>query len=412
MHMLVKASQHLCVLAGCSNLDYGEVGTATLEHYGSPWFRKHAQLGSKLVNLFIIVTQFGFCCAYFVFIGANIYEVMVEYLDDDSTLHKMLIQDPHNSQRVIMSILVIPFCALSSIRNLDHLAPFSAVANLATGISVAFIFSYLIPHSQDTSEFPKVQSFKNFALFFGAACFSFEGISVVLPLENNIDKPEDFPFVLNIGMCFVTVLYITMGVLGYRTFGDSICGSVTLNLPEGGLYSATKILYSCVIFISFAVQFYVPITFLWPAFKDKFCPSTAHPVRNELFFRYLLVALTGGMAILIPDLGDIISLVGALASSMLALILPPLIDSIILRHNQPLRKWQYVLVLTKNAMICCFGVMGMVVGTIISMEQLITDLSPSKNTNSSCVQANSSSFDMYQHFNVWDHQFPESDYFL
>jgi len=120
-------------------------------------------------------------------------------------------------------------------------------------------------------------------------------------------------------------------------------------LPEGGLYSATKILYSCVIFISFAVQFYVPITFLWPAFKDKFCPSTAHPVRNELFFRYVLVALTGGMAILIPDLGDIISLVGALASSMLALILPPLIDSIILRNNQPLRKWQYVLLLSKNA---------------------------------------------------------------
>ena len=65
-----------------------------------------------------------------------------------------------------------------------------------------------------------------------------------------------------------------MDLLGYRTFGDTICGSVTLNLPEGGLYSATKILYSCVIFISFAVQFYVPITFLWPAFKDKFCPST------------------------------------------------------------------------------------------------------------------------------------------
>jgi hypothetical protein len=31
MHMLVKASQHLCVLTGCSNLDYGEVGSATLE---------------------------------------------------------------------------------------------------------------------------------------------------------------------------------------------------------------------------------------------------------------------------------------------------------------------------------------------------------------------------------------------
>lgn len=139
---------------------------------------------------------------------------------------------------------------------------------------------------------------------------------------------------------------------------------MTLNLPEGDLYAATKILYSCVIFISFAVQFYVPITFLWPAFKDKFCSQTgscpkllsysniaslAHPVRNELFFRYILVGLTGALAIAIPDLGDIISLVGALASSMLALILPPLIDTVILHHNQPLRKWKYVLILAKNA---------------------------------------------------------------
>ena len=160
---------------------------------------------------------------------------------------------------------------------LDILAPFSAIANLATAISVAIIFSYLIPHLQNpvTEDFPKVQSFEKFALFFGTAVFSFEGISVVLPLENNAEKPEDFPKVLNAGMVLVTVLYVSMGILGYLTFGDEICGSVTLNLPNETIYASVKILYSFVIFISFAVQFYVPITFLWPSVQSKLCANSS-----------------------------------------------------------------------------------------------------------------------------------------
>ena len=71
-------------------------------------------------------------------------------------------------------------------------------------------------------------------------------------------------------MVMVTVLYVTMGVLGYLTFGDQICGSITLNLPEKAIYATVKMLYTAVIFVSFAVQFYVPITFLWPPIKVRF----------------------------------------------------------------------------------------------------------------------------------------------
>ena len=70
-----------------------------------------------MVNLFILITQFGFCCCYFVFIAANIREVALEYSPDDSTLNRLL-QDGTNADRVIMAILSIPLCAICSIRNL------------------------------------------------------------------------------------------------------------------------------------------------------------------------------------------------------------------------------------------------------------------------------------------------------
>ncbi len=54
----------------------------------------------------------------------------------------------------------------------------------------------------------------------------------VLPLENEMRSPEDFGWVLNIGMGIVTTMFITMGLFGYLTFGNQLQGSVTINLPD------------------------------------------------------------------------------------------------------------------------------------------------------------------------------------
>ena len=73
-----------------------------------------------------------------------------------------------------------------------------------------------------------------YPLYFGTAIYAFEGIGVILPLENQMKTPRDmrgWNGVLNTSMTIVTCLYIAVGFFGYLKYGDAVQGSITLNLP-------------------------------------------------------------------------------------------------------------------------------------------------------------------------------------
>ena len=78
-----------------------------------------------------------------------------------------------------------------------------------------------------------------YPLYFGTAIYAFEGIGVVLPLENQMRTPRDmrgWNGVLNTSMTIVTCLYIAVGFFGYLKYGESVQGSITLNLPVDQWY--------------------------------------------------------------------------------------------------------------------------------------------------------------------------------
>uniref|UniRef100_A0A8B9SMB6 Solute carrier family 36 member 1 n=1 Tax=Anas platyrhynchos TaxID=8839 RepID=A0A8B9SMB6_ANAPL len=322
MSILVKCAHHFCYRFQKQFVDYGGAVMYGLESTPSAWLRTHAVWGRRVVGLFLILTQLGFCCVYFVFLADNLRQVVSAANDTttDCNSNRTVALTPTMDSRLYM-LSLLPFVVLLSfIQNLKVLSIFSMLANVAMLVSLVVIYQYIVRDIPDPSNLPLVAAWKTYPLFFGTAIFAFEGIGVVLPLENKMKNPRQFPVILYVGMTIVTILYISLSVLGYLRFGASIQASITLNLPNCWLYQAVKLLFSFGIFFTYAVQFYVPAEIIIPPLVARVSERWGWVV--NLLLRVALVSVTCVLAILIPRLDIVISLVGSVSSSALALIFP------------------------------------------------------------------------------------------
>jgi solute carrier family 36 (proton-coupled amino acid transporter) len=104
---------------------------------------------------------------------------------------------------------------------------------MITGLVISYYYaSQDLPPISDRHFIPP--SLRQLPLYFGTTIFAFEGIALVLPLQNAMKKPRNFNKfcgVLNVGMVFVTGIFISFGFIGYWKYGEFTAPSLTLNLP-------------------------------------------------------------------------------------------------------------------------------------------------------------------------------------
>uniref|UniRef100_A0A8C1WMF4 Solute carrier family 36 member 4 n=1 Tax=Cyprinus carpio TaxID=7962 RepID=A0A8C1WMF4_CYPCA len=352
MHILVSCSHQLSERLKRSPLGYSDTVAVAMEMSSSQCLRRGAHFGRHLVNFFLVLTQLGFCSVYFVFLAENIKQVFTAV-------------SAGLDLRLYMVFLLPFIIVLTFIRDLRNMAALSAIANLCMAVSLVLIFTYILNDVSDPRRLPYASTWRKFPFFFGTAIFAFEGIGVVLPLENQMREPKRFPQALNIGMGIIIVLYVTLATLGYLRFRDDIKGSITLNLPHDSWSNQlVKVLYSFGVFVSFAVQFFVPAEILVPPVCERIRKSWRRAA--DLSLRALLVCLTCITAVLIPRLDLVISLVGAVSSSALALVFPPLVELMAFPSQPP-----PPLLLLKDLSIAALGFIGFLTGTYVTLEEII-----------------------------------------
>ncbi|XP_030745663.1 proton-coupled amino acid transporter-like protein CG1139 isoform X2 [Sitophilus oryzae] len=358
MHILLRCSRELSRRTQIPTLNFSEVVEMAFRT-GPEYIQKYASLAKLLVNIFLFITQIGFCCVYFVFVAANLQEVVKHYYVDIS-VHWYLF------------ILLVPLILLNWVKSLKYLTPASLFASIVTCTGLVITFFYMLQGLPAVSSVNAFSSWGQLPLYFGTAIYAFEGIGVVLPLENNMKNPQDFGGwngVLNTGMVIVAALYTSVGFFGYLKYGDKAnLGSVTLLLPpDEVLAQSVRLMMAIAILLSYSLQFYVPFNIIWPKIKSCF-PEDKSRNYAEYITRTVLVFITFIFAVAIPNLGAVISLVGAFSSSALALIFPPLIEIVTFWPDKLNRSWW---ILGKDLAIVVLGFVGFLVGSYVSILNIL-----------------------------------------
>ncbi|XP_018898467.1 proton-coupled amino acid transporter-like protein pathetic isoform X2 [Bemisia tabaci] len=358
VHILVKSSHILCRRMKVPSLSFADIAEVAFLA-GPTSVQGFAAFSRSMVNLFLVIDLLGCCCVYLVFVAKNIKQVVDVYAGAEFDV-----------RWYILSILPL-LIAINLIRNLKYLAPFSMISNLLVGIGITITFYYMFKDlpSLDSVPHQHFSSFEQLPLFFGTAIFALEGIGVVMPLENNMKKPQHLigcPGVLNTGMFLVISLYSGVGFFGYLKYGSKTEPSITLNLPQHELLGqSVKLMMAVAIFLTYALQFYVPFEIIWKSVKHRF---TSKPKTAEYSLRVGLVVGTVVLAITFPELGPFISLVGALCLSTLGLMFPAIIELVIYWEEPGMGAYNWRLY--KNLAIIAFGLLGLVTGTYTSLWEM------------------------------------------
>ncbi|GFY75116.1 hypothetical protein TNIN_101232 [Trichonephila inaurata madagascariensis] len=325
MHLLVISSKTLARKLGCTSLDYSSTAEQAFR-LGPARVQRFASFARFCVNTMLMLTQFGFCCVYFLFVSTSLYEV-VKNLSGSTPI------SAHGYMGILLPLMML----FNFIRSLRTLSPFSSIANVLQSSGLIMVFYYLFRGSHSGNLSPYVAPIKKLPLYFGTAMYAFEGIGVVLPLENAMATPDDFGGlngVLNTGMVIVACLYTAVGFYGYLKYGDDVKPSITFSLPLESVSELIRLMFALAIFLSYALQLYVPISIIWPFLKKKFSLERFSS-RDQLIFELLLRAFL-----------------------------------VLITCKRKLR-----LIIVKDAFIMVFGIFGSIIGTYTVIKEIVEAMS-------------------------------------
>ncbi|CAH2092159.1 unnamed protein product [Euphydryas editha] len=360
VHIFVAVSRKCCKAVRKPLLSYAETCEVAVA-IGPKKLRPLASAARVFAEFSLLFTYIGVCCIFTVLIADSVKQLLDRYVSG----YILPVE-------YYCLILIVPLCILVQIRYLKWLAPLSLTANILLVATFLICLYYIFKDEIKVSDKRVVGYPSRFPAFLSTVIFAMEGIGVVMPVENNMKKPEHFlgcPSVLSIAMTFIMVLYAILGLFGYFRYGDDLKGSITLNLPlDAWPAICGKAFIAISIFLTYPLHFYVVLDVLTkyaePIIKEKY--------RNlaQVFGRILVVCFCGGIGIALPMLEQIINIVGAVFYSILGLIIPGVIETVNRWDNLGKYNW----ILWKNMLIVLFGVCSLISGLIVTIFDIIEKL--------------------------------------
>ncbi|KAF2798493.1 amino acid transporter-like protein [Melanomma pulvis-pyrius CBS 109.77] len=278
--------------------------------------------GRKLRSLIltsIAISQIGFVCAGIIFTADNLSSFLAAVTPNTTV---------PLSVTALIGIQLIALIPLSYIRNISKLGSAALLADVFILIGLTYIYWYDISSIVEMGGFnPTIELFnpRDFTLTVGSAIFTFEGIGLILPIQSSMKHPEHFDKLLYLVMLIITIIFTSVGVLCYGTFGDRVSVEVITNFPQSSkLVNAVQFLYALAVMIGEPVQLFPAIRIMeTKIFGHRSGKQSNLTKWKKNGFRTLLVMFAGLIAAVgASDLDKFVALIGSFACVPLVYIYP------------------------------------------------------------------------------------------
>lgn len=322
-HILVRSSQHLAKKSGVSSLDYGHFAKRVCDYSDSTFLRKHSKGIMYIVNVTILFYQLGMCSVAILFISDNMVNLLGHYVGGSEHFQMVL-------AATVATVFILGTNMFTEMRVISIFAMVSSIFFL---LGTAVIMQYTIQQPSQWETLPSYTNFTSTVMFIGMTMYAFEGQTMILPIENKLETPEDFLDnfgVLPTTMILCTVFMTAIGFYGYNGFGDKIKSTITVNVPRTGFYSIVNVFLMIQSILGHSIALYVVFDMFFKGFRRKFqnrFPAVPPSVVDK-GFRTFWVLVTYLMAVLVPKLEVMIPLVGVTSGTLCALVYPPLFQTI------------------------------------------------------------------------------------
>jgi len=285
-----------------------------------------------------VTSQLGFCTAYCVFVADTVQSVFFEInggaVGDPNDGVPCQLQGVFGNDKlpyIIIAVLIPPLIPLTWFRNLDSFKWTNAIAVVlvvsSTCLMLCAVIAGIFHHGKTKLQDLRWFDTRGTLVYFGTAAYAFEGIGVLLPIQNAMCRPAQFPNVLVIAVSLVCALQTIFACCAYVCFGAHTKSIITSSLS--GMHFPFGI--SGVILVQIAWVLEVLLTFPLQMFPVV-CIGEHHLFKEEKGWKWaknclraLLVLLCMGVAVFgYSSVDNLVAMIGALGCIPLSILWPAL----------------------------------------------------------------------------------------
>lgn len=370
MRLVVWTEYQICKMQRVPNLSYPEVLYSAFK-LGPLWVRPMAPVARYLLYCNQKLVWFGFAHYSYAFI-CRYLQITIENVGGT-----------HVNETILSPILIIPLLLLCWIPNLQYLASFSMVANVANIMAIVIVLYYVASDSLPWLTLRPFGNYYDVPQFVGVILLSIKTAGILMPIKNQMKRSGDFDgehSVLMRSYLPISLLYPCFSLICSLRYGSDLGFSVLENLPKHFFTNLAFMLAILAYILQFSLIMYVPFDLIWNNILKEGKKKIRAPKVWEYTLRTVLVLLSYLLSAAVANVTVFVAICGTIATSIDSFLMPAIMQTLILWKTSQ-NKTIFCCILAKNAFMIAVAVVLIILGVFDCFYQIMKYHGESRNND-------------------------------